>query len=133
MSYAAEAQAIRSRFHTQWNDTTRVAWPNAKFDPTPGQPWVRLSILTADAETVSLPAPTTRYRHGGMVSVQVFVPDNEGDERAKDLAELACGIFRGVSADGVNYQAPYVTEGGNDGNGWYMLNVWVPYYRDSLF
>jgi hypothetical protein len=74
-----------------------------------------------------------RYRHDGTISIQVFVPQNSGDGQARTLAEAACSIFRGASFDSIRCAAPYVTEGGLEGRGWYQLNVWCAYYRDSFF
>ena len=138
MSYDTEADAIRARFNTSWGATTPIAWPNVNFTPPAGEPWVRLTIRSDEAFSASLPAPTIRHRHTGMVVVQVFTPDNEGDAEARTLADQVCAIFRDVTAGGITYRgvdgsSPYVTEVGPDGSGWYQLNVWVPYYRDSLF
>lgn len=134
MSYADEAAAIRSRFNTEWAAATPVAMPNVAFTPPNDASWVRLTILTAGAEEAALSSGgTQRYRHDGTISVQVFVPANSGDGVARTLAEQACAIFRGETFSGVRCGAPFVTEAGNDGNGWYSLVVWVPYFRDSLF
>lgn len=133
MSYADEGTAILQRFYTEWAGTTGIAVPNKEFEPTADEPWVRVSILGADAALVSSGnTGDRRYRHTGLVSVQVFVPKNTGDGVARTLAEQACAVFRGVTADDVVYGAPYVTPGGTDGN-WYQLNVWAPFRRDSLF
>lgn len=142
MSYAAEANAIRSRFSAEWGATTPIAWPNKKFDPLKTDagvardpaPWVRFSILPADADQTTIGAAGGRtFRHDGTVTVQVFVPDNEGDGEARTLAELAAAIFRGITVSGIRFGAPYVTAPGNDGAGWYQLTAWCPYSRDTLF
>lgn len=133
MTYQAEANAIRGRFNTQWASTTPIAWPNVSFTPPVGEPWVRLSILSAGSDQIEVaPTGSRTFRHDGTVAVQVFVPSNEGDGEARTLAEQVAAIFRGVTASGVTYLSPYVTEIGTE-NGWYGLTVWCPYYRDDQF
>lgn len=141
MTYQAEANAIRSRFNTEWGSTTPIAWPNKTFDPLKTEagvardpnPWVRLSILSAGSDQIEIaPTGSRTFRHDGTVAVQVFVPSNEGDGEARTLAEQVAAIFRGVTASGVTYLSPYVTEIGTE-NGWYGLTVWCPYYRDDQF
>lgn len=134
MSYATEGTAIRSRFNTAWGATTPIAWPNVNFTPPSGEPWVRFSVKTSDADEIGMNSGgTRRYRHEGMVAIQVFTPSNEGPGEALTLAEQVCAIFRGVVADGIRYGAPYVTEAGIDSAGWYQVNAWCPFYRDSLY
>jgi hypothetical protein len=137
VSYATEAAAIRSRFNTEWGATTSVAWPNVAFTPTTGTPWVRLTILPADAAQTTMGTNGGGvFEYTGLVNVQVFVPENEGDGEARTLAEQVCGIFRGVTAGGITYvgptgEGPYTQTVGNDGAGWFQINVWVPYRRLS--
>lgn len=134
MSYATEANAIRSRFNAEWGVTTPIAWPNVNFTPPSGEPWVRLEILPSGADQITIGASGGRtFRHDGMVTVQVFVPSNEGDGEARTLAEQAAVIFRGVTVGTIRFLAPYTTTGGNDGAGWYQVNVWCPYTRDTLY
>lgn len=138
MTYQAEAAAIRTRFSTEWDDTTPIAWPNVNFTPpNPPSAWVRFTILPATASQSEIGA-NPLYRHTGFVVIQVFTPDNAGPGEAEQLAEQACGIFRGVTAGGIRYQgprneAPVVQTIGNDGNGWYQVNARISYTRDSTF
>lgn len=141
MGYDTEAAAIRARFYAEWGNTTPIAWPNVSFTPpaSPKAPWVRLTILPADARQASAAVPGQRtLRSVGQIIVQVFVPEGGGDGQAEALAEQACAIFRGVRADGIRYQglrgeAPRARTIGNDGRGWYQVNAEIPYQRDSTF
>lgn len=134
MSNATEAAAIRSRFSTEWSDTTPIAWPNVSYTPTPGTAWVRLTILPADASQVELGAVgSRRFRHAGVIVVQVFVPENTGDGTVQTLAAQAAAVFRGVTVGEIRYGAPRVRTVGNDGAGWYQVNVECPYSRDTDF
>ena len=128
MSYKDEANAIRSRFYSEWDETTEIAWPNKNFDPPDKQPWVRLEIEPAGADRVTMGG---KVEYDGTVSVQVFVPQDQGDGEARDLAEQVCGIYRDAEIGEITFGTPHVTTGGLDGRGWYMLNVWCPYMRET--
>lgn len=143
MSYATQAAAIRARFYAGWKAAqgftdaqmqTRVEWPNSTLTkPATPASWVRLAILPADAFRADLGEVKT-YRHIGLVTVQVFVPENTSDSAAWTLAEAACEVFRGVSEGGIHYEglrgeAPRIqTVGVKDG--YYQLNVLAPYWSD---
>ncbi len=141
MSFATIAAAIRSRFNTQWGSTTPIAWENVNYTPVTGTPWVRLTILPATARHAGLAVGSSatgnrRYREGGLVVVQVFTPENEGDGESATLAEAAAAVFRGVTASGIRYsgprgEAPRIRTVGEDGEGWYQRNVEVPFEVDS--
>lgn len=139
MSVATHAAAIRSRFNTEWGATTPVAWPNAAFTPpNPPNPWVRLTILPATAGQRTLaPVGSRTFRAGGLIVVQVFTPENEGDGENQTLCEQVAAIFRGVTASGIRYagpngESPRIRSIGNDGAGWYQQNVEIPFSADSL-
>ena len=132
MTYADEAVTIRQRFRSNWLSTP-IAWPNADFDEPESDAWVRLNIVTAQSEQTTTGAVGSRdFRHVGMVVVQVFVPKNTGDGYAKELADSACAVFRGVSEDGITFLAPYVEPGPDDPK-WFQVNATCPYFRDSQF
>ena len=133
MSFADEAVAVRQRFAANWLETA-IAWPNTTFTPSQTEEWVRLTILPAAALEAALGG--ARYRYIGQAIVQVFVPKNTGDGRALELADAACGIFRGVTADGIRYtgplgEVPGVRVIGDDGNGFFQVNCVIPFWRDE--
>jgi hypothetical protein len=139
MSFADDANAIRSRFATEWpplRPTVPVAYDNAAFDPAADArdadgdpaPWVRLTIIPGDGFQASLGTPRV-WRSTGLVTVQVFVPLGQGDGLARELADDVAGLFRGVSLSGLIFRAPSLTRIGADG-AWYQINVATPYQAD---
>lgn len=138
MSYETEAAAVRTRLNANWS-ATPIAWPNMAFTPPAGAAWIRPTILPADARQVTMGTPGTRtYRHAGLLIIQVFIPKGTGDDEALELADSLCTLFRGVAEGGVRYgsergEAPRVAVVGDDGKGWYQVNVHVPFMRDELF
>lgn len=137
-NFETEEDTITALFNAGWNSTTYpVAWPNIDFtppaNPTASTGWVRITVNPANARQAELgPVGARRYRHPGVVTVQVFTKDGTGSELSNQLCDTASAIFRGKTANNITYQAPYRDRVGSD-DGWYQQNVVVPYYRDSDF
>lgn len=132
MSYETEANAIRGRWANEWADATPTAYENRPFSPPdPPAPWVRLTIRNAESHQADL-GPTPRYRHPGMIYVQVFTPHGSGDGEARALGDQAAGIFRGQSFGGVVCRSASVIPQGSDGT-WYQVNVVCDFYRDTTY
>lgn len=133
MSYDAESQLIRQTFLAAWRafaDSPPVAHENAPFKP-PSNAWVRLSIINAEAFQADM-AAAPRYRHPGVVIVQVFVPHGTGDGRARRLADQAAGVFRSRTIGNIVFRAASVLPQGSDGT-WYQVNATAEFFRDSTF
>lgn len=135
MSYATEAQVVRERLNTNWT-TTQIHWPNTDF--TPGtSPWIRPTILPADARAADI-ATAPRYRHVGVLIIQVFVPLGAGDGLALEYADTIAALFRGQNVSGVRFygedgEAVRIRNVGPDGKGFFQMNVECPMFRDTIF
>jgi hypothetical protein len=136
MSYAAQHNAIRTRFNTQWASATTIAWPNVDFDPPEEESWVRFSIEDAGALVASFGDPgNNTTRHSGLIIINVFSPLKKGDGAALALCDNVAAAFRGWSdaTSGVKVrQAPFVRRV-EAKQKWYQFNVLIPFERDSHF
>lgn len=131
--FDAERSAIEGRFNTLWGTTTPVKYENVAFSQPRGVPWVALTIINVDARPTTLSGGTER--HTGLVFVQVFDLLDQGQARARTLAEQAAAIFRNVlvtASDGstITFRTPtLVTIGSREGL--FQMNMRVPYLRLS--
>lgn len=129
--YATEQQAIMSRLDGAWSQT-RVAWPNAEFDPA-GAEYVEPVVNRQEAFKTDINAGSARVRHPGLLTLNVRVPVSTGDGRALLLADTLAALFRDVTVDGaIHFKAPTVRDLGAEG-AWYRVQVDCPYWRDSIF
>ena len=116
-----------------------IAWPNIQFDPaddyTPGthQGWARVALVGGDAEIASAGGTgSRRWRHYGVVVVQVFTPLGKGAAMALAIADDVATAFRGVTASGVVLRAPTVRPIGTDAEGaFWQCNIETPYRYDQ--
>lgn len=117
-----------------------IAWPNTRFDPSTQfvpathQAWARITLLGGEGRIASSGSPgTRRWRHVGLVVVQVFAPLGGGAGGALEIADDVATALQGVSIDGVTLQASSIRPIGTDETGaWYQVNVETPYRYDLL-
>lgn len=129
----AEAE-IRKFFNDAWAGATAIAWPDLKFAIPDRENWVRFDCAENDGQQVSMGSPgSNRFRHYGIVTIQIFQPQDQGSKDARQLASNALGVFMGaVTTNGVHFQDVQGRQIGNDGNGFYQINVVAPFYYDEI-
>lgn len=130
MAAATNINTIVKGIWSTWT-LTQTAYENKKFVPVTRDPWCRLFISQGTSQIISLGVPSLD-RHYGLVYVQVFVPMGESGERARFLADKAADMFRKVSTDGVTFNLPYTNVIGDNGEGWWLVNVAIPYSLDEV-
>lgn len=137
MGYATAHNELRNRFNSQWGVTTPIAWPNVKFDvPAPSTYWCRFAIsdFTGNEGTQnSIGGITNNNRYTGSVIVQLFGPLDKGNGQLLAYADQVLSIFGNWGGTNIQCRRGYVKDIGPDGQGFYQINVTVPFRRDELF
>lgn len=136
VGYVDENTAIRTLFNAGWGSTTRVAYENEKFEPQGNEQYVALIIRPDVATQLELgDSNGVHFRHPGLIFVMVFVPSDQGNAIALGLADQAADIFRRQNStftDGrILYETPTVEPIGITDEGYFHVNVVIPYKRDS--
>lgn len=141
MSYADESIQIQQRLTAQLPTigiaADLVAWPNETFPgnanlPDPASLWISLSILNGEAFQNTILAQTNNHRHPGVIIIQVHAPLNAGNGAALAKASLIATAFRNWCGTTVRCRAVSVKEIGEK-EGFYLVNVSIPFHRDELF
>lgn len=129
----AEAE-IRQFFAAAWNDLTVIAWPDIKFNRPDNQNWVRFNCQENDGAQVSTGSPgSNRFRHYGTITIQVFQPQGQGSKEAREIATTALGVFMGAqTTNGIIFYDVLARQIGNDGEGFYQINVVASFYYDEI-
>lgn len=132
MGFDTGRKDVETRFQNYWGTTTEVLYDNMTRVPERGTPWVRLTINEGQSNIIGI-ADTNLYRNLGVIIVQVFVPEGQGTASARQLADQAAAIFRGAQfGSGITCRAPQLANIGVI-DGWYQINVSVPFFRDEYF
>lgn len=133
MNYELATKTIRSFFATRWGSTTKVAYDDTEFTIPDDETWVRFNIKHVDGYQASIGAPTNnRQRREGFVIVQVFQPQGQGSLDARKKADLVIGHFLNQKVSGILFYDVHAKEIGNDGAGWYQINVLIKFRYDNL-
>jgi hypothetical protein len=126
-------KAIETKFSTAWGTTTEVAYDNVDYVPPANVlQWVRLNVLNGATIVAGLAGSANLYRTAGVVVIQIFIKEGEGVRQGLLLADTAAAIFRGTQVDGVLYRAPSIVRVGPS-DGWYQVNVNIPFQWDAQF
>jgi hypothetical protein len=132
----AEAE-IRAFFEDAWGGAspiTPIQWPDVKKPVPDAQTWVRFTCQETDGRQASIGSPgSNRFRHFGLITIQIFQPEGQASKDARTKATTALGAFMGAKTDGgIYFYDAYARQVGNDGNGFYQINVIVPFYYDEI-
>ena len=114
---------------TQWAGihAANVDYPNNKvFDPAGKAIWARLSNIPglSSAPEVGL---TPHVRKTGIVIIQLFVPSYTGTLAITKAADTLVEQFQFFSQGAFDCSAASSAQIGDDGNGWFQLNIQIPY------
>lgn len=134
MNFNEAEQDIRAHFSAAWSDLTPIAWPDLNFTIPDGTIWVRFNNAEFQGSQISMGSPTNnRFRQFGVVTLQIFQPQGQASSDARSKAVTAINAFKGVTTtNGVKFYDVYSRNIGNDGNGWFQINVISSYYYDDI-
>ncbi len=120
----AAREVIYQTFTTAWGSTSAKTFANESFDPPTNAPWVRLAVLhlTGNQETLG-ETGNRRFRRAGIISIQVFVPEDSGLRGIDALIATARQVFEGktLTSDIWCTDCNVYEVGVSDG--WYQINV----------
>lgn len=132
-NYMEEYAALSDFFTTAWGNASRLTVENDSYQPQPTESWVRFALRGAVSTLASVGTPGgNSVRYPGTILIQVFTPLATGDAAGRSLADRAAQIFEGAKIEGFDIGLPYIStaEEPNE-EGWYQINVTVPFTRNS--
>lgn len=107
--------------------STEIAWPNVGFEPNPGEPFVRISILPG--ETLRVALGNDRLRRVGVISVQVFTPAGRTVQDNMAIVDDVVSTFRGATISNLRLQPAAVNSIGPSGQH-YQTNITINFTSD---
>ena len=115
---------------TQWTGipASDVDYPNSPkpFNPAGRAIWARLADIPALSSTPEI-GLSPKVRRTGLIVVQQFVPSYKGTLAITRAADALVQHFEFFSEAGFDCYAASATTVGDDGNGWYQVNIQIPY------
>ncbi len=132
MSIETEKIGIEARF-AGWS-VTPIKWPNLPFQQ-PSSAWIAVYIQNGESRALDL--DSVLMSHRGVVIVQIFDRENNGEAYVWTLAKQVQQLFVGVNnelllsdAEQVHFFTPSVSALSIT-NGWVQRNVTIPFEREE--
>lgn len=122
-------QIIETHIQDNWTGSS-VCWDNTKFDATGKPSWLRPTVQFGESRKLDL---LKRERTVGVLIIQVFVPLFSGLRGATQLADQIAALFRSVTVNTIVFKVPSQTRVGDTKDGWFQVNVTIPFYWDTSF
>lgn len=123
---------MQGYFTSQWASATPIRYPD---DPraVPNEPWVRMIIKHDSGDQATMGDPgNNRFRRTGVITFQIFQQEGQYGTIAKSHAKDIMAIYTGTTNSDIMYINPILREVGNDGHGWYQVNVVVKFQYDEI-
>lgn len=130
MGFLSAQNAIEGLFHANWSHTV-ITHDGEILDVRNVSEWVRIAVREGKSNQASLGVTNPMFRYFGILFVQIFVRNNTGTGRARELADLVTPIFRSKIVNGIHYGVPEVSTVGPD-EAWFQVNVSCEFYREEF-
>jgi hypothetical protein len=133
VSLETVANTIRTRWYTniESGESIPTVYDNAPADDqSDSSTWARVRILWGETLMPALGQQKT-FRTVGRLLAQLYVPVENGDKAALELADSIRADFRAVTDTGVTFKSPSVSAVGREDN-WWRVDVSCPFYTDEL-
>jgi hypothetical protein len=130
MSFAAAQLAIEGRFATGFTHCA-IRWQNVAFNPGANQTFAEIQVIDGNAFRASI-GPDALHRSTGVISVNIYSPENIGTLTGRVLADAAGDIFRDAIFSKITCRSPVVRNVGSV-NGRNVTNMTVAFFRDQQF
>ena len=133
-TFEQAANTLRSRFASEYHaqrsepigfdNKGRMMRPDGTLIQTPNQEaWLRFSIRPSRASQVtSGSAGTRRFRHPGVVIVQIFLPAGNGDLEAFKIGDVIASALRAVTTNGMRLKATSAPQFVGPDDAWFQYN-----------
>jgi hypothetical protein len=127
-------------FRTAWtagppSSTLPVLYPDVSQEVPSSGAWARVMVKHSYGEQATLSGETgqRRFRHTGIITVQIFTPTGDGQVLNDQLIAIAKGAFEGVttSPGRIMFRNVRINEVGQDGQ-WFQVNVLADFEYDEV-
>lgn len=132
MGFVEERTAIENKF-LAWS-ATPIRWPNKAFQQ-PASAFIGVYIQNGESRAVTL--DDTMLSHRGVVIVQIFDKENNGEVNIRTLADQVKSLFTGFNnelsisgTEQIHFFSPSLSALSIT-NGWAQRNVTVPFEREE--
>lgn len=129
MLYFEDIQNTCTEYLSNNWSATPIAYDNVIYTPTKGQSWIRCGLRPVDSENAAI--GDRCKRDSALFYIQIFTPTDVGTKEAYGYAKDLEILFSNKVINGVNFYQADTNYVGDDGLGWFQLNVLVPCWTQT--
>lgn len=127
-------------FRTAWiagppSSTLPVLYPDVSQEIPASSAWARVTVAhnVGGQATLANESGQRRFRHVGIVTVQIFTPTGDGQVLSDQLITIVKDAFEGVTTTPgrVIFRRTRVNEVGQEGQ-WFQVNVLADFEYDEV-
>ncbi len=125
---------LDSHLQNNWNKQL-IRWDNVAMPLSEEVEWIRptLNIEAVENVTIGGSNNNTRVRYTGSYIIQIFSPLTKGTGDIYREVDKIVKLFDNKRFDeNIFTYASDITRVGDEGNGWYQINVSIPFTSDRL-
>lgn len=132
-NYMEEYALLLNFFQDSWGNKSLLLVENDSYHPQTTETWLRFALRGKESSLASVGSPgSNRAQYPGTILIQVYTPLATGDASGRSLADQAAQVFEGAHLEGFDIGLPYVSVPEEpDEDGWYQIDVTVPFTRSS--
>lgn len=127
-------RALSKYFKDNWSRDENIAWPNKAYRPVKDKAFLRFYIRENQTIRVLMTGDSNDgEEYSGTIFIQVYTPSNTGDLLSGQLVDAVADLLKEKeilltgSVEPINTQQATPNTVGNTGDGWYLVNVAVPF------
>lgn len=123
---------LETEFFDKWLETprSRIKIDNKGFKQPDSDEWVHFQVLFGDSQNVKICGGGMTYRQAGTVQLYIYVPHDEGAQRAYELGDLFRSIFVNKTLDDIRLRSGFLGLPTKTSN-WYEIRVSIPFEYDT--
>lgn len=126
---------MRTRYNS-WVNKPPTEYPNETIALlNPPSLWARFGILTGQELQMDIGTGkgSQTFRTSAVLTIQLFAPLNQGNNSVLTRADEVAALFRNWCGTTITCRAAYVEEIGVDNQGYFQVNVIVPFHQDNIY
>lgn len=124
--------ALEHEFQDKWLEipSSRMKFDNKVFKQPDSEEWAHFQVLFGESQNVKICGSGTTYRQAGTVQLYIYVPHDEGAQRAYELGDEFRSIFANKTIGDVRLRSGFMGLPTQTSN-WYEIRVSVPFEYDT--
>lgn len=128
MSQETIKNDLQTYFSTNYSSTNDIVYQNESYNPQIDTEYTKFDILFGQDRPIDVGQKQT-YRQNGIINIDLFLNEDNGLDKATQIADILTGLFRNKVISNIVTDWP-IHDYIGDENGFYRYNFQVAFRKD---